>query len=246
MMRPIDIATKHTVEFIHSHVRPYGAILEIGCGDGAVAQQLHLLGHEVTAIDTDADAVAGARKKSVNAEEARWPDFPSMLMDAIAFTRSLHHMDDLNGAIAAARSRLRDGGVLLIEDFAFYEADEQTSAWFAAQLRSESVASLLSASPDSFAAKILAAPKAHDAWHSNHGHDLHSIDAMADAVAAEFDIKDRQHVPYLYRYLIPALPETAAAADIVEYFLHAEEQMIAAGDIIPVGRRIVASLKAGG
>ncbi len=246
MSRPVEIATKQTVEFIRAYAREKGNVLEIGCGEGDVAQSLGNFGFYVTAIDSNNDAVAAARNKNVNAFTARWPDFACDMMDAIIFTRSLHHIHDLTDAITGARNRLRKSGVLLIEDFGFYQADERTSGWFAAQLRSERVAALLSASPDSFAGQILAAPKAHDAWHSNHGHDLHSIDAMNAAIAAEFDITARERVPYLYRYLIPALPETAEAADIVENFFNAEEQMIASGDIIPIGRRIIASSKNGG
>lgn len=246
MMRPFDIATRHTVDFINSHVRPNSTILEIGCGDGDVAHQLNSLGHDVTAIDTDAGAIDRARGKSVNAVAARWPDYQSDPMNVIVFTRSLHHMGDLNGAIAAARSRLRDGGALLIEDFAFYAANEQTSAWFAAQLRRDPITKLLEAAPDSFAEKLLEASPPHNAWHSNHGHDLHSIEAMTAAVAAQFQIQSVDSTPYLYRYLIAALPGTNEAADLVDDFFSQEKEMIASEGIIPIGRRIIATQKDGG
>jgi hypothetical protein len=46
-------------------------------------------------------------------------------------------------------------------------------------------------------------------------------------------------VAYLYRYLVPALPETGEAAQIVEQVKCEEERRAAAGAIVPIGRRMV-------
>ncbi len=245
MLRPVDIATKHSLDFIQTYAREKSDVLEIGCGEGDVAQMLQSSGYRVTAIDGDNHAVATARAKGVNAARARWPDYQSGKTDVVLFTRSLHHIHDLDGAVTAAQMRLHDDGFLLIEDFAFNEADDRTSNWFAAQLRSDPLANLLMEMPGSFAKKVLCASEPHAAWHSDHDHDLHSIQAMEAAVTARFDVKAIHRVPYLYRYLIPVLPQTKEAAGVIETFFRKEEQMIASGSIVPIGRRIAASLKHG-
>jgi hypothetical protein len=54
----------------------------------------------------------------------------------------------------------------------------------------------------------------------------------------QFNILKTQSVPYLYRYLIPVLPETRAAVAFVERVFNEEAQ---AGKFM--GRRIVATPK---
>lgn len=242
MMRPIDIATRHCVDFIRAYAPAKCDVLEIGCGEGNVAQRLQSFGFNVTAIDADSACVARAQENSVNAVEAHWPDFQSDQVDAILFTRSLHHMHDLDSALSAARMRLREGGVLLVEDFAFYEADTKTSDWFANHLRARPIAKSLTPPADTFVAKILGATEPHAAWRSDHGHELHSIETMATAVAAQLNVRNIINGAYLYRYLIPALPESQEAAALLEGFFNKEELAIASGEIAPIGRRIIASI----
>ena len=60
-------------------------------------------------------------------------------MDAIAFTRSLHHIGDLQRAVQKARDTLKPNGKLLVEDFAFEAVDEATIAWFVDIARSSAL-----------------------------------------------------------------------------------------------------------
>ena len=121
----------------------------------------------------------------------------------------------------------------------------EPASGFADQLKSAPVQSLLDAPPDSFVAKVLNADKPQDAWHSDHDHDLHSIEAMAAAIDFEFDYKTVVTTPYLFRYLIPALPETPAAVEFLLAFVKNEDRMIKAREIAPIGRRIVAGQTSG-
>ncbi len=239
--RLVDIATQHTADFISSHAPKGGAVLEIGCGQGDLAQVLETSGFKVTAIDGDKDAIVAARARGVNAANATWPTYQSDKVDAILFTRSLHHMHELDAAISAARARLTGHGVLLIEDFAFDKADARTINWFVAKLKSDRFARRLSPPRDSFVANILRANDPKAAWRHDHDHDLHTIEAMQTAVAAQFGQSSTHTAPYLYRYLIPALPESDEAVILVEDFLSQEKDMIASGGITPIGRRIIAS-----
>src|SRR4030095_6594699 len=69
--RPSDVPTRETLGFLKSHV-PVGAnILEIGCGEGQVASELLSHGYHVTALDSDPEVIARARKRRVSAVRRR-------------------------------------------------------------------------------------------------------------------------------------------------------------------------------
>lgn len=77
-------------------------------------------------------------------------------------------------------------------------------------------------------------------WRRNRGHEIHSIREMTDAIAEYFTVRVTQTAPYLYRYLVPVLPETFEAATFMAEVLAQEIQLGARGEIIQIGRRIVA------
>ena len=66
-MKPDDIPTQETVAFITSHSMPDANVLEIGCGDGAVASALMRRGYGVVGVDGSEEAVANARARGVAA-----------------------------------------------------------------------------------------------------------------------------------------------------------------------------------
>jgi hypothetical protein len=68
---------------------------------------------------------------------------------------------------------------------------------------------------------------------------------MTDAIAEYFIIRETQQVPYLYRYLVPVLPETLPAAVFVEEVAREEARLGERGAIVLVGRRIVCSPREG-
>jgi SAM-dependent methyltransferase len=160
--------------------RPGGSILEVGCGDGELAAALQSRGYRVLAIDADATAVAAAREREVDAHHASWPDFEPRAADAVLFTRSLHHIDDLDGAVERAREC---APLLLVEDFAFTEADPRLIEWIRGELAQIGVP-----------------------WDET-PHDIHSFSGLRDAIARHFDILAMEAVPYCYRYA----PEEHAA-----------------------------------
>ena len=89
--------------------------------------------------------------------------------------------------------------------------------------------------------EILAAEDAVGTWSEAHDHDLHTIEAMTQAVATTFTLADTSSVPYLYRYLVPVLPETPRATDFLRSVFKEEARLGARGEIVLIGRRIVAS-----
>ena len=238
--KPIDVATRETFAFISSHL-PHGSeILEIGCGDGEVALELARHGYHVVGLDSEQDRVAKAQARGVNAIVASWPEFHRRPVDAIAFTRSLHHINPLGRAVDKARELLKPRGVLLIEDFAFGETDNRSVQTFLEILRSKKAQKLIMPVAGQLVTDLLAATDPMTVWHGSHDQALHSIAAIIEAVSKRFTIRETDSVPYLYRYLIPVLPETEAAAAFLEGAFNEEAHLGRERSIVFMGRRIVA------
>jgi SAM-dependent methyltransferase len=98
---------------------PPGEVLDLACGSGRHARHLAALGHPVTALDRDADALALAAGPGITtmqydleADGAAWP-FDAGRFAGIVVTNYLHR--SLLAQIAAS---LRPDGVLLYETFA--------------------------------------------------------------------------------------------------------------------------------
>lgn len=221
--RPIDVPTRETLIFLTSHIPAGAEILEIGCGEGHVASELLKRGYRVTGLDSDPKVIAKAQERGAPATVGSWPDFSgNVSFDAIAFTRSLHHINPLREAVSRARKLLKPRGSLLVEDFAFGEVDEITIHWFAKVLRSKHARALINPIAGQFVTELLSSKDVMDVWQRNRGHDLHSITTMNEAIAESFVSYEARSVPYLYRYLIPVLAETAKAASFVDEVLQEE------------------------
>src|SRR5947208_1155691 len=240
--RPPDVPTRETLEFLVSRI-PIGAkVLEVGCGEGQIACELLQRGYRVTGLDSDSEAIAKAQARGVRAVVASWPKFDSgVSFDAIAFTRSLHHINPLRQAIVRARELLNPNGFLLVEDFALDEVNEATVAWFVKVLHSTQGKALINPVADQLAAVLLSATDIMQTWRDSRAPELHSFEAMNEAIAEQFVVLETQSAPYFYRYLIPVLPETSAAASFVNEVFQQETILGNRGEIMFLGRRIVAS-----
>jgi SAM-dependent methyltransferase len=241
---PIDVPTRETVMFLASHIPPGAQILEIGCGEGFVASELFRRGYRVTGLDSDPALIARAQNRGISAVLASWPEFDgSASFDAIAFTRSLHHINPLHEAVGHARDLLNPTGSLLIEDFAYDDADEATIGWFVKLLHSKQGMSLIDPPADQLVTELLSSTDLMDAWQHNHGHDLHSITTMNEAIAECFVVREARSVAYLYRYLIPVLAQSLEAAKFVSQAFQEETFLGQRRQLILLGRRMVASPK---
>ena len=240
--QPSDVPTQETLKFLKSRIPVGATILEIGCGDGQVACELLQRGYRVTGLDSDSEAIARAQARGVRAVVASWPKYDSSFsFDAIAFTRSLHHINPLRQAIARARELLNPNGSLLIEDFALDEVNEATVAWFVKVLRSTQGKTLINLVADQLVTELLSATDVIQTWRDNRAHEVHSFTTMNEAIAAQFMVLETQSAPYFYRYLIPVLPETSEAASFVDEVFQQETILGNRGAIVFLGRRIVAS-----
>ena len=97
-----------------------GDVLDIGCGDGLLAQRLAPVSRSVTGIDPDAAAIerATARLASHHHVTVAQRDFEdyhpeAQRFDLITFVASLHHMD-LRASLIKAREMLTPTGEIAV------------------------------------------------------------------------------------------------------------------------------------
>jgi SAM-dependent methyltransferase len=98
-------------------LRPGARVLDLACGSGRHAAWLAARGHEVLAVDRDADAIAalpaGVVGRVADLEQGAWPLAGEAPFDAIVVTNYLHR--PLWPHLAAA---LAPGGCWIYETFA--------------------------------------------------------------------------------------------------------------------------------
>ena len=117
MNKPIDIPTCETANFLASHLSPSAELLEVGAGHGHVAIDLARRGYRVLGLESSQEIVVQARQHGAPVVLTTWPKFSGTAVDAIAFTRSLHHIGPLDEAVGKARELVRPAGTLLVEGF---------------------------------------------------------------------------------------------------------------------------------
>jgi SAM-dependent methyltransferase len=102
--------------------RPPARVLEVGCGQGELAEAVVAVGYDVLAIDPEAPE--GAIFRRITLEELD----ETGLYDAVVASRSLHHVEDLDAALDKIVAILRPGGVVLLDEFAWDRLDERSAA----------------------------------------------------------------------------------------------------------------------
>jgi SAM-dependent methyltransferase len=239
--RCVEVPRAATLGFVTANLNPPADILEVGCGVGHLVVALNELGFRVTGLEADLDIVARAQADGAPVQYASWPEHDCEAVDAVLFTRSLHHIGDLAAAVAGVGPALRPGGELLVEDFAVDRVDEETLGWFAETCRSEAGLVLIDPAADETLKALLATHTPAVAWSESHDHDLHPFDAMQAAIAEFFEISVMEEVPYLYRYLALALPDEEEALDFLCAVRDEEARLGSEGKIRLIGRNLVAA-----
>jgi 2-polyprenyl-3-methyl-5-hydroxy-6-metoxy-1,4-benzoquinol methylase len=235
-----DVATSETQGFVQAHTQP-ARLLEVGCGDGALASRLAAMGYQVVALDASATAVAEARRRGLDARIARWPDFDEAPFDVVLFTRSLHHIRPLDRAVARAKELLKPQGRVLVEDFAYNAIGTLAAEWLYQILSVLDAAGLLRSDGDSFAKQLLQHEGALAAWREAHDHHLHSAEAMASCLQKNFGTVEATTAPYLYRYVCALLEESADGFRLASRVLALEKRFAEVGRVHFIGRRFVSA-----
>lgn len=171
--------TPDVLSFVRAELPPPPArVLEVGCGDGALARALAEAGYDVLAIDPVAPDGPLFRRTTI--EELREP----RRFDAVVSSRALHHVDDLDGVLAKIAGL---APLLVLDEFVWDRLDQATARWY-----------------DEQRARADDPPPPASEWRRKHA-DLHGFEALTEALARHFDERSFARVPYLYRYL--HLPE---------------------------------------
>ena len=239
-MRPIDLAVDETVAFILANIgTPPLRILDVGCGNGLVAQRLQARGYHITAIDESDDLVGQARASGVDARVADWSSYADEPFDVILFARSLHHIHPLSGAVTQAYQLLVPSGRLIVEDFAWDEIDPITAEWFYGIVKLLDRCQVLVSKVHSFASELARSDGKLEFWQQSHDPGLHTVTAMWSELHAQFRPLSETSAPYLYSYLYPVLPENGSGYAIIAQVLDMEQRLAQSGAITLIGRRFV-------
>ena len=227
-MTGAPVATQYTLDFVLDHIPDHARdIVEIGCGAGELARALGEAAFSALAIDSDAEVVAAAASGGVDARMVEWPADLDRRFDAVLFTRSLHHIHNLDAAIEAACRALRPHGRVIVEDFRSEGGSGRSTAWFTGLVKLLSAAGAFG--PEFGLDQALAKTET-----VNHEHPLHSSIAIGDALA-RFGPVQAEDSAYYFRYLEAELQSSDAARRLLDH----ELGLIAAGSIDAFGKRFV-------
>jgi SAM-dependent methyltransferase len=233
----MEFETRYTYDFIKRFLPPdCRRILEVGCGTGGLAAHLAQDGCAVIAIDSNRDSVAAARRLGVDARFATWPDFNEGHFDAVLFTRSLHHIHPLDEAVRHAADSLVEGGVIIVEDFAYESTDEKTLRWFGSAIRILEAANLLAEDDP-----LLAKTETLKAWRQSHEEELHTAAEIGAHLEKVSRRVIRENAAYYFRYIASAITAVEKRNAILQAFAEQEVTLTAEGSIIGLGRRFVAT-----
>lgn len=121
-VRPVDLKK---LEFIQSHLKAFGArsVLELGCGQGLILQELSGLARVGVEISDDEAAIARTKALDVRVGHAGRYD-AGRTFDAVIASEVIEHMIEPQSLLANAARHLRQGGLLILttpNGFGWYE-----------------------------------------------------------------------------------------------------------------------------
>jgi SAM-dependent methyltransferase len=168
--------------FVRASLPPRPArVLEIGAGDGALANDLRADGYDVLAIDP-------AGGENVLQVPLHKLDAPAHFFAAAVAVTSLHHVEPLAESIAHLAVLLPPGAPLIVDEFDVARYDERAARWWLSHAEREHAPG-----------ELVADLRAH----------LHPVETIVAELRSWFELGRPVRGPYLYRWEIdPALRAT--------------------------------------
>jgi SAM-dependent methyltransferase len=151
---------------------PPARVLEVGAGDGALAETLRSDGFDVVAIDPEPSG-PGVR-------EVALVDLDDGPFDAAIAIVSLHHVEPLETSCRRLAEVVRRGGALVAFEFDVEHVDERAARWWLEATGRD----------DHTPAEVVAELRAH----------CHPIPRVLAALEQGFALSSVVRAPYLYRW----------------------------------------------
>jgi SAM-dependent methyltransferase len=152
---------------------PPQRVLEVGAGQGEMAEALRADGYDVVAIDPAASTPTVAPIALIDVDE------PPRSFDAAIAVVSLHHVEPLAESFAHLAELVRPGGVLVVDEFDVERFDEDAAEWWSARHAEH--------------------PHPGETVAGVRGH-LHPVDRIREQLGEWFDLSPVTRGPYLYRF----------------------------------------------
>jgi hypothetical protein len=217
-----------------------GPVLEVGAGDGIIADRLRADGFNLVAIDSHAGTAAAATEQGrpvLHRDFRSWDGDDFGPFAAIVFTRSLHHIDPIEHALDQV-VRLAPGGLFVAEEFGYELLD---AAGAQLLIDAQSVAAAAGVSDG----EVTAVADPAFAWnHRMDGHGVTPSNRMIDAIKTIADFEQLGHGRFVARMVAHALdPTHPQAAAVRDLMIATEDSRIAAGTLPAAGLRFVARVR---
>jgi SAM-dependent methyltransferase len=165
--------------FVRANLPPAPTrVLEIGAGDGALAQALRAAGYDVVAIDPEPTG-GGVRACALHQL-----DEPAASFAAAVAVVSLHHVEPLAESLQRLAEMLEPAGLLLVDEFDVGAFDRRAAEWWLQQRRT-------------LGAHDHATPEEIVDEHRRH---LHPLGHIVEALRLHFDTSRPVRGAYLYRW----------------------------------------------
>jgi SAM-dependent methyltransferase len=205
------MADVEVAAFVRANLPPPPChVLEVGAGEGELAEALVAAGYAVTAIDPD------PRGDNVRAVALGDLDAAASPFGGAVAIRSLHHVHPLEPSLQRLAEVLEPGAPLVVDEMDVAAFDHRAAEWW---LRQQ-------------AARGDASPRTAEELVEEHRAHLHPLDAILEALAGWFTLATPVRGPWLYRW------DLGASFRVEEETLIASGQLPAMGArIIAVRRR---------
>jgi len=129
LMRRFDEVARYSViaAYLH-HLRPGGSVLDVGCGEGLLADHLRPFGYSrYLGVDLSETAIgqAAGRTDATTAFAAADAEsyVPPERWDAIVFNECVYYFNDPVGTVGRYEAFLAEGGVFVVSTFRSRRAD---------------------------------------------------------------------------------------------------------------------------